>query len=417
MSVASLSGYLANGGGGGGSDTFEKIYIGETGTQVELNCAIKDNLNVTGITTKEIGIYDDAGDKSVVLKCIKDGTLDIDNIDTFTLELYSTKTTKGSVVLNCESDNVLSVGNIKIADTGITFPDNSTQITAYTGGGDGNVFETITIGTQGSQVLLNCDNEAFLSISGEIAATQAWVNENFDITLVAGNGITIDESPEHTYTITNTGSGGGGAVNGITAGDGITITNDTQDVYTVNNSGVLALTAGNGMQITGTNTDKSINFYAFHTPLQKVVTIPFESLAPVAVGTVLPWISENLHPIAIAEAGVYFMEYSITFRGLFAQDAITPKVVMGEGYVDIAIYYTGSQAKNDLKKQYFSMSQSPQISVEVSGCSIFTATGAGYITADANCTWLGTQGETQGTYYTVDQETNVINAFALYKLY
>jgi hypothetical protein len=171
------------------------------------------------------------------------------------------------------------------------------------------------------------------------------------------------------------------------------------------------------MHISGTNVDKTLIFNTFQNPIAKVVTIPFQTLPTVDVGTVLSWITETLHPIPIASAGVYFMEYSITFRGLFAQDAITPKVVMGEGYVDIAIYYTGSQAKNDLKKQYFSMSQSPQISVEVSGCSIFTATGAGYITADANCTWLGTQGGTQGTYYTVDQETNVINAFALYKLY
>ena len=226
MSVASLSGYLANGGGGGGGDTFEKIYIGETGKQVELNCAIKDNLNVTGITTKEIGIYNDAGDARALLTCKKDRTLDIDNIDTFTLEIYPTNT-KGSVILNCESDNVLSVGNIKIADKGITFPDNSTQITAYTGGGDGNVFETITIGADGNQVILSCDTEDFLLISGDIAATQDWVNENFKVsTITAGTGIDVNDDGNGSFTITNT----------VNSTDFLTTANATATYETITNA-------------------------------------------------------------------------------------------------------------------------------------------------------------------------------------
>lgn len=56
MSVASLAGYLNNGGGGGG-DTFEKIYIGETGTDVELSCVIDGYLNINGITTDKIDLY------------------------------------------------------------------------------------------------------------------------------------------------------------------------------------------------------------------------------------------------------------------------------------------------------------------------------------------------------------------------
>ena len=46
MSVASLAGYLANGGGGGGGDTFETITIGESGTDVELSCVLNNKLNV-----------------------------------------------------------------------------------------------------------------------------------------------------------------------------------------------------------------------------------------------------------------------------------------------------------------------------------------------------------------------------------
>ena len=54
MSVASLAGYLANVGGGGGGNTLETITIGESGTDVELSCILNDKLNVIGITTRGV---------------------------------------------------------------------------------------------------------------------------------------------------------------------------------------------------------------------------------------------------------------------------------------------------------------------------------------------------------------------------
>ena len=145
MSVASLAGYLNNGGGGGG-DTFEKIYIGESGIDVELSCAINNKLNVLGMTTTGVDIYNNAGDARVKLTCLNDNVLDVNNMITYTVEIVNENTSSDTVILNCESDNTLSIGNLKIADTGITFPDGTTQTVAYTGGGGGGAVDSIIAG-------------------------------------------------------------------------------------------------------------------------------------------------------------------------------------------------------------------------------------------------------------------------------
>ena len=200
------------------------------------------------ITTVGVDIYNSAGDTRVKLTCITDDTLDIHNLVTYTVQLTNETTTTESVLLNCEVDNTLSVGNIKISDTGITFADNSVQITAYTGGGDGNVFETVTIGASGTQAILSCTDDDVLSVTNIIITdagitfpdgktqTIAYEGGGAAITLAAGAGISIVEDPQLTYTITNTGGGGGGAVNGIVAGTGITVDDDGQGVFTINNT-------------------------------------------------------------------------------------------------------------------------------------------------------------------------------------
>jgi hypothetical protein len=144
VQIISLSGYT----GGGSGSTFETVTIGETGTQVNLSCP-------------------------------KNDVLDVNNILTYTLELVNENNTDNTVFLYCDNDDNLNVTNITITGNGITFPDDSVQTTAYTGGGGGNVFETVTIGASGTQVQLSCDEAEVLLINGENAATQSYVNTNF----------------------------------------------------------------------------------------------------------------------------------------------------------------------------------------------------------------------------------------------
>ena len=120
VQIISLSGYT----GGGSGSTFETVTIGETGTQVNLSCP-------------------------------KNDVLDVNNILTYTLELVNENNTDNTVFLYCDNDDNLNVTNITITGNGITFPDDSVQTTAYTGGGGGNVFETVTIGASGTQVQLS----------------------------------------------------------------------------------------------------------------------------------------------------------------------------------------------------------------------------------------------------------------------
>ena len=394
MSVASLAGYLANVGGSGGGDTFENIYIGEFGTQVELSCAIENKLNITGITTKGVDIYNDAGNARVKLTCLVDGALDINNLVTYTVQLTNEKKPDENVLLNCEVENTLSVGNIKISDTGITFADSSVQITAYTGGGDGNVFETVTIGASDTQVELSCDTENVLLINGENAATQPYVNESLQDYLTSADAGTTYQTKNDmsVYSTTdqanalyqpiNTGSGG--AVDSVNAGTGISVDNTTGAV-TVTNDGVLALTAGTGIAITGSKNNYTIT-NSFAPLIQKLTVLPLGNLA--AVNTVLIFSDDTVNPFTIPSAGTYLFQWSLEITSYTAAGAGTKGI--GEGYIRFD-YYIGTTFKTELVKQYFCMVNSPTQTYNISGCCIITPTEAGYIYGSASCqSLLGT---------------------------
>jgi hypothetical protein len=178
----------------------------------------------------------------------------------------------------------------------------------------------------------------------------------------------------------------------------------------------LNITAGNGMQITGNAANKTINLSAFRTPIAQVVNIPFGTLPTVALGAVLPWITDTLNPIIVPSAGVYLCQYSIFVKGL-PDGSSTALNLTGEGYININGYFDGTGNPYYIQKQYFSMTQSLVNFLEVNGNCIFFASDAGYITADACCTWLGTSQGAPGTRFTVEQPYAEPYAFMLYKLY
>ena len=508
MSVASLAGYLANSGGGGGGSTYYNAYDIDNSTEpVQFGQAtvLFENGDITPPVGKYLvntfitfRSYNSDGDvvgfinnatvivqygNQIINNQINYSNAPYENNSIYCIQTSGVFTSIGtdSIIITAIAIDASGAETYNILTGGETI--SQVQIIGLSGsGGGGGAVNSINAGLgiiiedegAGDYTIINDGivtasagvgiDLAYNSTTGNLTITNTGAGEA--ITLVEGAGISIVEDPQLTYTITNTGGGGGGAVNGIVEGTGITVVDDGQGVFTINNSGVLkltagdgiglsaetgeititntgaggdvntitagtgiditdggngdftinndgilGLTAGNGMQITGTNADKSINFYAFHAPLTTINTITFLSIPLSPAGTAVNWITEILNPVPVPAAGVYLCQWNIFVKGATASGGYGDFV--GEGYVSINASYGGNFIQ--IKKQYFSMTTNPQNFLEVSGSAIFTASAVGFLTADANC--LSLSGN--GTQFSVEQPYALPNtpAFEIYRLY
>ena len=113
----------------------------------------------------------------------------------------------------------------------------------------GNGSGEYTISNTGALSIEPGDGIAVAEVDGVYTITNTGVGAV--ITLEQGDGISIVQDPPNTYTITNTGGGGGGAVNGLVAGDGIGVEDNGQGVFTISNGGVINIVEGAGIEVTG----------------------------------------------------------------------------------------------------------------------------------------------------------------------
>jgi hypothetical protein len=91
---------------------------------------------------------------------------------------------------------------------------------------------------------------ATISSSGGTGVTKIIAGSNVSISPISGVG---------EVTISAAGGGGGGSITEILPGAGVTVASGTGPKPTITNTGVLALTAGNNVTITGTNSNLTIN--------------------------------------------------------------------------------------------------------------------------------------------------------------
>jgi hypothetical protein len=476
MSVASMAGYLANSGGGGGQSSYYKDFsnsgpstiipggelttlfdiqvpsagtylittfltlqsyvLNETGeyeTAPIINTAaayvlyqdngytlINDQTFVSGSTTPECiiqtsGIFVSTGTGNLLInvKVAVTGDATHYNVilnDEFTPQVQIASIITGSgggggdgtfdivtigdtktVELSCTEDEVLSVANINVTESGggITFPNGSKQTIAYEGGGSGNTFDNITIGSDPKQVVLSCDASDILTVDGiytegveikndsggsayltctddkvllvddVVVATQTYVATtyqtqagmtnyytstqadglfqsltdmaNYSTTAIA-NGLYQSLTDMANYSTTAIANGLYAPINSgvtsLTAGTGIGVDTST-GVVTISNTGVAALTAGAGITITGTNDNKTITNIS-SAPVITTYNLPTE-LALTPVNTPIELMNEGTAFIPLA--GTYIINIFLLMQSYNASGTTGPYIGSGTIYL------------------------------------------------------------------------------------
>ncbi len=211
--------------------------------------------------------------------------------------------TQGTMINFDGLDTYSGSSHMKVIPTGLTFPDATTQTTAYTGGagvssiiaGTGISVDAatgdVTITNEAPDQTVSLTDGTGISVTGTypdftIATTiTQYTNSDARLSLSAGTGISYDNAtgiitnsaPDQTVSLTEgtditiTGtypdftiaySGSSGGVTSITAGTGISV-DVTTGAVTVTNSEpdqTVTLTAGTSISITGTYPDFTIGY-------------------------------------------------------------------------------------------------------------------------------------------------------------
>ena len=129
--------------------------------------------------------------------------------------------------------------------------------------------------------------------------------------------------------------GGGGGITAVNGGAGITADTDADTgVVSLTNTGVLALTAGTGITITGTNDNKTINATGTNTFADVVITntgntanLAVNAASNLTVNTEIvatePWVAGAYMPINKIISGQFIYNTSTLTAGAFITTEFT----------------------------------------------------------------------------------------------
>ena len=359
MSVASLAGYLQGGGGGGGVNEIvagDGIYIVDDGA----GAFTITNGGVLGI---------DAGAGINVVD--NDGVYTITNTG---VGQAITFVEGGGISIVQEPENTYTFtntgggggGNVNglVAGAGIGLEDDGQGVFTISNGGVLNVIDGDGIGVVGDNGVFTITNTGVLKISAGEGITLSGTNDDITITnsggagggitaVNSGAGITADTAGG-VVSLTNTGvltltagvgitlNGGNDNITITNSGGGITAVNgsagitadDVDGVVSLTNTGVLALTAGSGISITGTNANRTINATGTNTFTDVIITdaghtatLGVNTSSNLTVNTEIvatePWVASAYFPINGIIAGQLSFNIGALTAGAFTSTLYT----------------------------------------------------------------------------------------------